>query len=132
MSTVSEVSDYITANAAGAGSVFDNAMPETPDVAVSVLEIPSIPSEKPFGRTGILYEYPWLLVTVRGAPYDHDGPRTRIQAIYLALANIETATLGATLYLRSSVKKPPYLLSTDDKDRKQFSIVVEMEKVPSA
>jgi len=97
------------------------SLPEKPHVVIGVNETGGMAPEFGFSSPGLKYETPNLQIVVRGERGDYAGPRARIEAIYLALAEIQGETVGGTYYHMVKPSQTPFELTRDDDARIVFA-----------
>lgn len=102
-------------------AVFKSYMPETPDRAICIYEVPGQAPE-----TTMAIDYPQIQVRVRGAPYEYKVTRDLLEDCYLVLhcGIVADSTISPPsrayvyCYARATGPVP---LGNDHKDRPQFS-----------
>lgn len=111
--------------------IFKGIMPDTPDVAVALLETGGDPPTRMLSPTDTALENPRIAIWARGAPDDYTGPRTKAQSAFEALDNVRNDPVGGTRYLDAAPLQQPFLVSRDENSRVIIGFNVAVTKVPS-
>lgn len=86
-----------------------------------------------FGQEGLTYEYPHIMVMVRGEPDDYDGPYSIIESIYLDFPKIQaTALTSGKLYHTVTPLQAPFPHDvSDEKGRTVWMVNFEVKRETS-
>ena len=124
--TPEELATYAEANSFQ--HVFRYEMPPTPDAAIAIKPYGGRPGEHEFGTAPIVWEFPRLQVTVRGAPGDTVEPHTRAADLAALYGAVQLITLSNVVYRGLTVLQPPFWLMKDANNRHTFVFNVEPYK----
>ena len=117
------------------GTIVLGAMPGTPNSVGTVREYGGLAAERRFGITGIGYEHPAIQIIFRGEPFDYEGPRTKAETAWRALAAVVPGALGAgvtTEYLTIDPQQSPFQIHpVDVNNRYYIGCNFYIMKVPS-
>lgn len=113
-------------------NLFEGIMPETPNACLAVLTYAGGPSELGFGvTTGVQYEQPGLAIWCRGEPNDYTTPRDQAHSARQALAKVQATSLSGTLYHYIIPLQSPFVLETDENERRVLAFNCRVKKEPS-
>ena len=117
------------------GTLVLGTMPTDPDAIGSIYEYPGLAPEWKFGVVGIGYEFPFIQVVFRGAPYDYSGPRALAKIAWNSLAAVQPGALCAGVTTEYLIVRPKgsifQIAPPDENFRLKIGFNCEIEKVPS-
>lgn len=124
-----------TTSAGGTVNVFRGRMNDTPNVAIGLFEYGGLDHIHTMstGPGREVFERPRLQITVRGAPFDYDGPRARMNAItdiFDGLANTTLTSTSAWYGIFDAIQGP-FVLQRDPNERVTFAVNYQLMKSPS-
>ena len=134
MPMLDELESYLVAQGvAAAGVIFQDWMPDKPDVCLVIYAEPGAAPSLGFGIPGIQFESPNVQIVTRAKQLDPLTAETASWAAFDALVKIQGTTLGATDYLIALPQQSPSgsVLGPDEKQRPRFSFNITMRKEPS-
>lgn len=92
-------------------------MPDSQDQAIGITELPGLQPE-----TKWKIDYPSFQVVVRGAPYEYDVARTKIQDVFNALHNEDSTTFPGSAYINVlGATSGPTSLGIDEQNRPRLA-----------
>ena len=134
MPMLDELETYLVAEGvAAAGAIFQDWLPDKPDVCLVIYAHPGAAPSLGFGVTGIQFESPNVQIVTRAKKLDPLVAETLSWAAFNALVKIQGQVLGATEYLIALPQQSPsgVTLGPDEKQRPRFSFNINMRKEPS-
>ena len=134
MPMLDELETYLVAETvATAAQIFQDWMPDRPDVCLVIYAEPGIAPSLGFGIEGIQFETPNVQIVTRATALDPLTAETLSWAAFNALVKIQGRVLGTTNYLIALPHQTPsgVTLGPDEKQRPRFSFNINMRKEPS-
>lgn len=134
MPVLDELATYLVAQGAvTAAETFRGVLPDTPDVAVALIETGGDATEHTMtgGAGSAKVEHPTVQVIARGAARDYETPRTKAKSVFDKLDGLSNTDLSAVRYFSIFAIQSPFLIARDENERVLIGFNVAIAKVPS-
>lgn len=132
MSTMQELTDYLTSQGVTtSGLIFQDFMPDAPDVCLTLYLEPGSAPELGFGNAaGVQHESPTVQVVSRSTRLDSVTAENLAWDAFDALAKVQAQTLGSTYYLMIRPLQSPSgsVLGPDANQRPRYSFNATIRK----
>lgn len=129
MSAAHDLYAYLVTQQGYSGApVFVGGLPETPDLAVTVIPFGGPPPILAMGQHNVVERVTYLQVLVRGAPGGYAGAETVAEALWQLCRHALGVTVGAVYYDRIVAVSEPTSVTPTGNGRPLLSFTVEAWK----
>ncbi len=113
--------------------LFAGALPPSPDTVTVLTEYGGVAPTMVQGQALPVIEYPRVQIRTRGAAYDYEAARLRIERVYQFLVARQHETVsGGARYMAWLPVQTPFPIGQDDNHRWIFAVNVEVWKEVSS
>lgn len=118
-----DIADYLSSGGIGTvgTDLFKGFMPETPDVAVVVVETGGRSPDRAMGAgpggTTVAMEWPRVQVICRNTQFDYSAARSKAHDVFKLLEGMPTRTINGTAYFWGAAVQSPFPIGRDDDAR---------------